>query len=138
MVKGMNLLAVATRTIKMHTLSMRKSDNSPQITTITLHNVLYIPDLLKKGEHVTRLMSQRVAHKTHIKHRQIFIDAANFSIIEVGDSYIPMDQHTHHNLLTIHTRIHPADIPTELAFTTISRQPEPYGTDALVISPPRD
>ncbi len=31
-----------------------------------------------------------------------------------------MDKHIHHNLLTLHTKIRSANIPTELAFTTIS------------------
>ena len=72
-----------------------------QTTTVTLHNVLHVPDLLKKGNHVTRLMSQRAAHKTHNQYRPVFIDAADFSVIDVGHFYIPMDQHVQHNLLTL-------------------------------------
>ncbi len=120
LVKGMNLFAVATGTVKMETLCIRKSDNAVQLTTITLHNVLHVPDLLKKGNHVTRLMSQRAAHKTHNQYLPVLIDAADFSVIGVGHFYIPMDQHIQHNLLTLHTKICSANIPTELAFTTIS------------------
>jgi hypothetical protein len=120
LVKGMNLLAVAIGTVKMETLCIRKSYNAMQTTTVTLHNVLHVPDLLKKGNHVTRLMSQRAAHKTHNQYRPVFIDAADFSVIDVGHFYIPMDQYVHHNLLTLHTKIHSTNIPTELAFMAIS------------------
>ena len=91
MVKGMNLPAVATSTVKMETLCIRKSDNATQTTTVTLHNILHVPDLLKKGNHVTRLMSQRAAHKTHNQYRPVFIDAAEFSVVDIGHFYIPMD-----------------------------------------------
>ena len=107
----------------METMCIRKSDNATQTTTVTLHNVLHVPDLLKKGNHVARLMSQRAAHKTHNQYQPIFIDATDFSVIDVGHFYIPMDQHVHHNLLKLHTKNRPNNIPTESAFTAISNVP---------------
>ena len=56
LVKGMNLNAVGIGTVKITTLAVTKLTNSQHNCSITLHNVLYILDMLKRGESVTRLL----------------------------------------------------------------------------------
>ena len=53
----MNLYAVGTGKVKISGLT--KSDPIAQFTerTITLHNVLHVPDQMKNGAKVTRLLS---------------------------------------------------------------------------------
>ena len=115
LVKGMNLNAVGIGQIKISTKAIIKSNNATRNCIITLHNMLYVPDLLTRGESVTRLLSQRAAHRLQGNSNPIFIDAANYSVIDMGEFYIPLDQLAHPNLLTLHSQIIKTSETTEMA-----------------------
>jgi hypothetical protein len=92
LVKGMNLFATATGKVNLEVPSTSKLDHTTKICTITLHNVLYVPDLINKGEPVTRLLSQRAAHKASTKIKPTFIDSLNYSVIDLGQFFVRLDQ----------------------------------------------
>ena len=57
LVKGMNLNAVAVGTIQLQATTISKSTNNTRTCNISLHHVLYVPDMLQHGATVTRLLS---------------------------------------------------------------------------------
>ena len=70
--------------------------------------MLFVPDMLQRGATVTRLLSQRASHRSHGTANPVFIDAAQFSVIDMGDFYIPLDQAAHPNLVTLHSFVNSA------------------------------
>ncbi len=69
---------------------------------------------------MTRLLSQRASHATTSHTKPTFIDASDFSIIDVGKFFIPLDQKDQHNLLTLHTKIIRESITSQMAFMALS------------------
>ena len=67
--------------------------------------------MLQRGATVTRLLSQRASHRAQGPLSPTFIDAADYSVIDMGDYYIPFDLSAHPNLITLHTAIHHTDDP---------------------------
>ncbi|MFN9905751.1 MAG: hypothetical protein ACK56F_06425, partial [bacterium] len=59
LVHGMNLYAVGAGSVKMSVLTRTGPTATFKESTITLHNVLHVPDLMNNGAKVTRLLSQR-------------------------------------------------------------------------------
>ena len=120
LVKGMNLNAVAIGTVHIHVTAISKQTHSARPCAINLHHVLYVPDMLQHGTTVTRLLSQRASHRAHNDNGPIFIDAAKFFVIDMGEFYLPLDQLAHPNLITPHSKIQHTHEPAEIALTVIA------------------
>ena len=73
-------------------MAITKVSNSTHTRSITLHNVLYVLNSLTRGESATRLLGQRAAHGPKESSNPILIDAARYSVIDMGKYYIPLDQ----------------------------------------------
>ena len=83
LVKGMNLNAIGIGQVKISVKAVSKSDNTTHNCSITLHNVLYV-QLSKRGESVTRFLSQRAAHRVEGNNNPIFINSRHYSVIDMG------------------------------------------------------
>ena len=92
LVKGMNLDAVAIATIQLRTVDISKADQLVRLCSIKLQHVMYVPEMLQHGATMTRMLSQRASHRAHASSNPVFIDAAQFSVIYMGNFYIPLDQ----------------------------------------------
>ena len=119
LVKGMNLHAVAIGQVKISVNATLKSSSTIHGCSITHHNVLYVPDLLQRGESVTRLLSQRAAHRIEGNNNPVFIDSRHYSVIDMGKLYIPLDQLANPNLLTLHSKVISTTEPTEMALSAV-------------------
>jgi hypothetical protein len=120
LVKGMNLNAVAIGTVRLQVPAVSKTTQRSRTCTISLNNVLYVPDMLQQGATVTRLLSQRASHKAHNATGPVFIDAAKFSVVDMGTFYLPLDQTAHPNLITLHSKVQHTDEPAEIALTAVA------------------
>ena len=92
-----------------------KSDITVHNCNITLHNVVYVPGLLRRGESVTRLLSQRAAQRIEGNNNPISIDSRHYSVIDMGKLYIPLDQLANPKLMTLHSKIISITEPTKIA-----------------------
>ena len=114
LVKGINMHAIAIGTIHIRTIAISKADQSARQCNIKLQHVVHVPEMRQRGATVTRLLSQRASHRAQGPRNPVFIDASKYSVIDIGDYYIPLDQSAHPNLITLHTLIHHADDPQKL------------------------
>lgn len=105
LVHGMNLYAIGSGTVKVAVPTKTTSAPHPGECTMTLHNVLYVPDLIKNGAKVTRLLSQLAAHTLENGTKPIFVSSADSSVIHFGEYFIELDLHIHRNLLTMRSMI---------------------------------
>ena len=87
----MNLNAVAIGAVCVQVAAISKTTHNTRTCTIGLHHVLYVPDMLQHGATVTRLLSERASHRAHNTNGPVFIDAANFSVVDMGEFYFPLD-----------------------------------------------
>ena len=92
LVKGMNLNAVAIGTVRMQVTAISKTTHNARPCTISLHHVLYVLGMLQHGATMTRLLSQRASYRAHNTSGPVFIDATKFSIVDMGEFYLPLDQ----------------------------------------------
>jgi hypothetical protein len=121
----MNLYADGTGKAKITVLVQPRSSTQEIECVITLHNVLYVPDLVKNGARVTRLLSQRAAHTLDDGTKPVFISSAESSVIHFGDSFLQLDTEVNRNLLTMHSKITRGEQPSEVAMTaTTSTTPK--------------
>ncbi len=116
----MNLYAVGTGKVKITVLVQSNSSTQPTECVITLHNVLYVPDLIKNGVKVTRLLSQRAAHTLDNGTKPVFVSSAESSVIHFGDTFLQLDTEVNRNLLTMHNKITRSEQPSEIAMTAIT------------------
>ena len=116
----MNLNAVAVGTVRLQAIAISKSTNNTRTCNVSLHHVLYVPDMLQHGATVTRLLSQRASHRARNNNGSVFIDAAHFLVIDMGEFYLPLDQTIHPNLITLHSKIQHTQETAEIALTTIA------------------
>ena len=105
LVKGMNLNATAIGTVRLQVTAITKATHRPRTCTISLNHVLYVPDMLQSNATVTRLLSQRASHRAQRTVGPVFIDAAQFSVVDMGTFYLPLDPTAHPNLITLHSRV---------------------------------
>ena len=125
LVHGMNLYAIGTGKVKISVLVRTSHMAQPSECIITLHNVLYVPDLIKNGAKVTRLLSQRAAHILDNGTKPVFISSAESSIIHFGSHFVQLDIEANKNLLTMQSKIVRDDQPSEVAMTaSVSRTPK--------------
>ncbi len=94
----MNLNAIGTWTIRLQV------ETTSGQRTMTIPNVLYVPDMIDSPTKVTRLYSHRGEHDTSYGY-PTFIYTRDDAWLEFDDFRVNLDLHTNRNLCTMQTTI---------------------------------
>ncbi len=115
----MNLYAVGSGTVYITVPAKDITIKQICEKKITLHNVLFVPDLISNKARVTRLLRQRAAHTLTDGTKPTFISSTESAVIHFGSYLIELDLEAHRNMLTLHNRTTHNDTPSEVAMATM-------------------